>query len=109
MPAWKIVMPGTEPARIRADVRERWLTINPELAIADGGFGFWGAVRKMFPNTREQRCWVRKTANVFNKLPKGVQPKAKAMRHGIWLVETQAEGEKAFDPFGATFTVKFQV
>ena len=68
-----------------------------------------GAVRKMFPNTREQRCWVRKTANVFNKLPKGVQPKAKAMRHGIWLVETQAEGEKAFDLFGATFTVKFQV
>ena len=62
------------------DVRHRGLTIDPELAIGDGG-GFWGALRKVFPQTREQRCWVHKTANVLNKLSKGVQPKAKAMRH----------------------------
>ena len=91
------------------DVRDRRLTIDPELAIAVGGLGFWGAVRKAFPNTREQRCWVHKTANVFNKLPKGVQPKAKVMLHDIWMAETQAAAEKAFDLFGATFTVKFQV
>ena len=44
------------------DVRHRGLTIDPELAIGDGGLGFWGAVRKVFPQTREQRCWVHKTA-----------------------------------------------
>ena len=54
------------------DVRDRGLTIDPDLAIGDGGLGFWGAVRKVFPKTREQRCWVHKTANVLNKLPKGV-------------------------------------
>ena len=59
------------------DVRHRGLTIDPELAIGDGGLGFWGAVRKVFPQTREQRCWVHKTANVLNKLPTGVQPRRK--------------------------------
>ena len=65
------------------DVRDRGLTIDPDLAIGDGGLGVWGAVRKVFPKTREQRCWVHKTANVLNKLPKGVQAKAKshAPRH----------------------------
>ena len=48
------------------DVRDRGLTIDPDLAIGDGGLGFWGAVRKVFPKTREQRCWVHKTANVMN-------------------------------------------
>ena len=67
------------------DVRHRGLTIDPELAIGDGGLGFWGAVRKVFPQTREQRCWVHKTANVLNKLPTGVQPKAKAMLYDIWI------------------------
>ena len=89
------------------DVRARGLTIDPELAIGDGGLGFWGAVRKVFPKTREQRCWVHKTANVLNKLPKGVQPKAKAMLHDIWMAETQAAADQAFDLFVATFAAKF--
>ena len=89
------------------DVRHRGLTIDPELAIADGGLGFWGALRKVFPQTREQRCWVHKTANVLNKLPKGVQPKAKAMLHDIWMAETQAAADHAFDLFVATFAAKF--
>ena len=80
------------------DVRARGLTIDPELAIGDGGLGFWGAVRKVFPKTREQRCWVHKTANVLNKLPKGVQPKAKAMLHDIWMAETQAGGRPRLRP-----------
>ena len=88
-------------------VRARGLTIDPELAIGDGGLGFWGAVRKVFPKTREQRCWVHKTANVLNKLPKGVQPKAKAMLHDIWMAETQAAADQAFDLFLATFAAKF--
>ena len=89
------------------DVRARGLTIDPELAIGDGGLGFWGAVRKVLPKTREQRCWVHKTANVLNKLPKGVQPKAKAMLHDIWMAETQAAADQAFALFVATFAAKF--
>ena len=64
-------------------------------------------MRKVFPKTREQRCWVHKTANVLNKLPKGVQPKAKAMLHDIWMAETKAAAEQAFDLFLATFAAKF--
>ena len=84
------------------DVQDRGLTIDPQLATGDGGLGFWAAVRKVFPKTREQRCWVHKTANVLNKLPKGVQPKAKAMLHDIWMAETKAAAEQAFDLFLAT-------
>ena len=89
------------------DVRHRGLTIDPELAIGDGGLGCWGAVRKVFPQTREQRCWVHKTANVLNKLPTGVQPQAKAMLYDIWMAETQPAADRAFDLFLATFAAKF--
>ena len=88
------------------DVRPRGLTIDPELAIGDGGLGFWGAVRNVCPQTREQRCWVHKTANVLNKLPTGVQPKAKAMLYDIWMAETQPAADRAFDLFLATFAAK---
>ena len=54
----------------------------------------WGAVRKVFPKTREQRCWVHKTANVLNKLPKGVQAKAKAMLHDRLRVIPTRTGER---------------
>ena len=89
------------------DVRHRGLTIDPELAIGDGGLGCWGAVRKVFPQTREQRYWVHKTANVLNKLPTGVQPQAKAMLYDIWMAETQPAADRAFDLFLATFAAKF--
>ncbi len=89
------------------DVRARGLAIDPALAVGDGGLGFWGAVRKVFPKTREQRCWVHKTMNVLNKLPKGVQPKAKAMLHDIWMAETTSGADQAFDLFVATFHAKF--
>ena len=61
----------------------------------------------MFPQTREQRCWVHKTANVLNKLPTGVQPTAKAMLYDIWMAETQPAADRAFDLFLATFAAKF--
>ena len=54
------------------------LTIPPKLAIGDGALGFWKAVAKKWPQTAQQRCWVHKTANVLNKVPKSVQPKVKA-------------------------------
>jgi putative transposase len=89
------------------DCQARGLTQAPTLAIGDGALGFWKALRQVFPTTREQRCWVHKTANVLDKLPKGQQPKAKAMLHDIWQAETKAEAEKAFDLFVATYEAKY--
>ena len=66
------------------DLKHRGLEISPKLAIADGALGFWAALRKVSPETKEQRCTVHKTANVLNKLPKSVQPRAKSDLHEIW-------------------------
>ena len=89
------------------DVKRRGLTIDPKLAIGDGALGFWSALRKVYPATREQRCWVHKTANVLNKLPKGLQVKAKAMLHEIWMAETKKDAQKAFERFIETFGAKY--
>jgi transposase-like protein len=86
-------------------LQSRGLVLSPKLA--DGALGFWAACRKLWPDTREQRCWVHKTANVLNKLPKGVQPKAKAMLHEIWQAETKAAAETAFALFVTTFEAKY--
>jgi transposase-like protein len=89
------------------DLKQRGLTIDPKLAVADGALGFWAAARKLWPSTREQRCWVHKTANVQNRLPKSLQSKSKSMLHEIWMAETKASAEKAFDRFVATFEAKY--
>src|SRR5512135_3165768 len=89
------------------DVKARGLEIEPALAIGDGALGFWAALSKVYSTTREQRCWVHKTANVLDKLPKGSQPKAKKMLHEIYLAETKAEAEKAFDLFVETYEAKY--
>jgi putative transposase len=89
------------------DCVARGMSMAPSLAVGDGALGFWKALRQVFPTTREQRCWVHKTANVLDKLPKGQQPKAKAMLHDIWQAETKAEAEKAFDLFVATWEAKY--
>ena len=89
------------------DVQARGLTIEPKLAIGDGALGFWKAVRQVWPTAAEQRCWVHKTANVLDKLPKSVQPKAKEMLHEIYLAPSRAEAEKAFDLFLRTYEAKY--
>ena len=89
------------------DLKARGLTEAPKLAIGDGALGFWAALRKVFGETREQRCWVHKTANVLNNLPKGKQGKAKGMLHDIWMAETKAEAERAFEKFIETFQAKY--
>jgi putative transposase len=83
------------------------MTMAPNLAIGDGALGFWKALRQVFPTTREQRCWVHKTVNVLDKLPKAQQSKAKAMLHDIWQAETKAAAEKALDLFVATQEAKY--
>ena len=89
------------------DVKARGLEVEPSLAIGDGALGFWKAMRQVWDTTKEQRCWVHKTANVLDKLPKGVQPKAKAALHEIYGAETKAEAEKAFDLFVKTYQAKY--
>jgi putative transposase len=89
------------------DCQARGLTIAPNLAVGDGALGFWKALRQVFPTTQEQRCWVHKTANVLDKLPKGQQPKAKAMLHDIWQAETWVAAEQAFDLFVVTYEAKY--
>lgn len=89
------------------DCQARGLTVTPALAVGDGALGFWKALRQIFPTTREQRCWVHKTANVLDKMPKGQQPKAKEMLHAIWQAETRAAAGKAFDLFVATYEAKY--
>jgi transposase-like protein len=89
------------------DVRARGLDVEPSLAIGDGALGFWKAMRQVWGTTREQRCWVHKTSNVLDKMPKGSQPKAKRMLHDIYLAETKEAATKAFDLFVATYSVKY--
>ncbi len=79
----------------------------PELAIGDGALGFWKAMRKEFGNTREQRCWVHKTANILNKMPKSAQAKAKSALHNIWMAETRKQAEEAFDQFINMYEAKY--
>ncbi len=89
------------------DLKARGLTEAPKLAVGDGALGFWAALRKVFGETREQRCWVHKTANVLNYLPAGKQAKAKQALHEIWLAETKADAERAFDLFVEVYSTKY--
>ena len=89
------------------DLKRRGFDVRPELAIADGALGFWKAAGEVWPTTREQRCWVHKTANVLAKLPKSQQPKAKRALQEIWMAETTADAEAAFDAFIESYQVKY--
>ena len=89
------------------DLKRRGLAMGPELAVADGALGFWKAVEEVWPKTRGQRCWVHKTANVLNRLPKSQQPKAKRALQEIWMAETKKDALAAFDAFVETWGVKY--
>jgi putative transposase len=90
------------------DLKRRGLTIAPELAVADGALGFWQAIEEVWPQTRGQRCWVHKTANVLNKLPKSLQPKAKRALQEIWMAETKKDALVAFDAFAESWGIKYR-
>ncbi|WP_419834845.1 IS256 family transposase [Endozoicomonas atrinae] len=90
-----------------AGVEQQGLTIAPKLAIGDGALGFWKAVSKRWPDTRHQRCWVHKTANVLNKLPKSAQSKVKSDLHDIWQAETREKAHEAFDKAIKRFEAKY--
>jgi len=90
------------------DLKRRGLAMGPELAVADGALGFWQAIEEVWPNTRGQRCWVHKTANILNKLPKSQQPKAKRALQEIWMAETKKDALAAFDAFVENWGVKYE-
>ncbi len=89
------------------DVKRRGLTIDPKLAVGDGALGFWKALPTVFPTTKEQRCWVHKTANILDKLPKNKQPGAKEMIHQIWMADTRENATQACDAFLETYQAKY--
>jgi transposase-like protein len=88
------------------DLKSRGMA-SPILGIGDGALGFWAALAESYPNCKEQRCWVHKTANVLDKLPKSLQGKAKAMIHDIYMAESSKSANKAFDIFINTFENKY--
>ena len=89
------------------DLKRRGLSRGPLLAVGDGALGFWKALPQAYGQTRCQRCWVHKTANVLNKLPKGAQKRAKGYLQDIWMAETKQEANKAFDYFLNAYGAKY--
>jgi putative transposase len=79
----------------------------PKLAVGDGALGFWAAVEEIYPQTRQQRCWMHKTGNILNYLPKAVQPKAKTALQQIWMADTKVHAEKALKQFIDTYEAKY--
>lgn len=90
------------------NLKQRGLTEAPRVAVGDGALGFWAAISEEFPQTRHQRCWVHKTCNVLDKLPKSQHGQAKAALHEIWMSETKKAAETAFDAFIKQFSLKYQ-
>lgn len=88
-------------------LKRRGLSVSPSLAIGDGALGFWKALEEVFPSTRQQRCWVHKTANILDKMPKKVQRGAKSMIHEMYLSSSKAEALKVFDDFLRIYEPKY--
>jgi len=89
------------------DLKRRGLKEAPKLAVGDGALGFWAALAEEFPETREQRCWVHKTANVLDKMPKKVQPSAKTLLHEMYMAATKAQALQAYKEFCERYRAKF--
>jgi putative transposase len=93
-------------ASVLRDLKRRGLPA-PVLAIADGALGFWAALREVYPDTQEQRCWVHKIANVLDKLPKRLQPRAKEMLHEIMRSPNRKDAMEETDRFSEEFDARY--
>lgn len=89
------------------DLKNKGLKEGPRLSIGDGALGFWKAIGQVYGDTKKQRCWVHKTANILNKLPKKVHRNAKSILHEITQAETKKDAEQAFDKFIAVYEDKY--
>ncbi len=88
------------------DLKRRGMTA-PKLASGDGALGFWAALRQVYPGTKEQRCWVHKIANILDKLPKRVQPRAKDLLHEIMYAPDRGNAEEDIQRFVQEFQAKY--
>ena len=93
-------------AGVFRDMKRRGLNC-PKLVVGDGALGAWAALRDVFPEAGEQRCWVHKTANVLDCLPKRLQPKAKELLHEIVEAPTRSDARKALEVFREEFGAKY--
>jgi transposase-like protein len=93
-------------AAVLRDLKDRGLGC-PKLVSGDGALGAWAALRDVFPGAREQRCWVHKTANVLDALPKRLQPRAKSLLHEMAEAPSRADARKALERFRAEFDAKY--
>ncbi len=90
------------------ELKDQGLCVAPRMAVADGALGFWAALEEVYGScVDEQRCWVHKTANILDKMPKGTQPRAKEKIHDMYLAETKAQALKAYEHFVALYQVKY--
>ncbi len=89
------------------EVKRRGLSLAPEIAVGDGALGFWKALDEVFPGTRHQRCWVHKSANILNKVPKAVQRTMKADLREIHSAPTRAAAEVAMEIFVEKYGAKY--
>jgi transposase-like protein len=89
------------------ELKDQGLKAGPELAIADGALGFWKALPQVFPKSREQRCWVHKTANILDKMPKSVQTNAKQLIHEMYMTDTKEKALIAYYRFSKTYEDKY--
>jgi len=87
-------------------LKRRGLGEGPKLAVGDGALGFWAALAEAYPGTRRQRCWVHKTANVLDKMPKKVQPSAKGLLHEMYRADTREHALQSFEEFVALYGSK---
>ena len=92
---------------ILLNLKRRGLNIGPKLAVGDGALGFWAALREVYPGCREQRCWVHKTANILDKMPKSIQGKAKGMLHEMWQAPTKEKALAAYEHFVTSWQEKY--
>lgn len=92
---------------ILLDVKQRGLKNSPKLAVGDGALGFWAALEEEYPTTKQQRCWVHKTANILDKLPKAIQSKAKSMIQDMYMADTEENALRAYDHFMEAFQDKY--
>lgn len=89
------------------DLKARGLTVVPRLAIGDGALGFWAALEEEMPRCRHQRCWVHKTANILDKLPKSVQTNAKTLIHEMYMSPTKEQGLRSLERFFHFYEAKY--
>jgi putative transposase len=92
---------------VLTDLKQRGLLEPPHLAIGDGALGFWTALEEEYPRTRQQRCWVHKTANLLDKMPKKVQPTAKQLIHNMYMSENKMDALKVYDSFLELYEARY--